>query len=148
MPLTPWDVFLPRASPPDRILRSGLPECGIRALSPVAGAREAEGWRDPCLLLHGTAVSSGPRSSPWATRVSELQSCFRSKLPSWERKQDKGCFSKRLVDLRSHRVRCFYQLRCSPSAKGIGICKNRFKVNNSIEIVMGATGMHQWQLEK
>lgn len=45
MPLTPWDVFLPRASPPDRILRSGLPECGIKALSPVTGARGAQGWR-------------------------------------------------------------------------------------------------------
>lgn len=38
--------------------------------------------------------------------------------------------------------------RFLPSAKGIGICKNRFKVNNSIEMVMGATGMLEWQLEK
>lgn len=55
MPLTPWDVCLPGASPPDRILRSGLPECGIRALSPVAGAREVQGrgggdpW-DSCII--------------------------------------------------------------------------------------------------
>lgn len=123
MPLTQWDAFLPRASPPDPILRSGLPECGIRALSPVAGAREAQGWRDPCLLLHGTAVSSGPRSSLGATRVSELESCSHSKLPSWERKQDRGCSLQRLVDLRSHRFRCFDQERFSPSAKGKGICK-------------------------
>lgn len=45
---------------------------------------------------------------------------------------------QRLVDLRSHRFRCFDQERFSlPLLKEKEFAKNRFKVNTSIEMVDG-----------
>lgn len=137
MPLTQWDAFLPRASPPDPILRSGLPECGIRALSPVAGAREAQGWRDPCLLLHGTAVLSGPRSSLGATRVSVLESFLvPSFLPGKGSKtEDAPC--RGWWTLGHTGLDALIRRGSLPLLKEKEFAKNRFKVNTSIEMVDG-----------
>lgn len=83
----PRDAFPPEASPSDPTLRSGLPECGVRALSPGTGARGAQGRRGPCLLLPGTArrLTRCPSPQPRCQRAPGPP-C--PGLPSWERKQD------------------------------------------------------------
>lgn len=88
----------PEASPSDPILRSGLPECSVRALSPVTGGLGSprDGGIHPYLLLLGV----WPGFLQWATPVSELHS-LRAPPPG------EGCemgqsFSPRLLSLRSH----------------------------------------------
>lgn len=80
--------FSLEASPSDRILRSGLPECSVkRALSPVTGPREAQGQRDPHLLFLGTAISSDlvrlSKGPPMSVRTDSLPAPLLGKEAKW-----------------------------------------------------------------
>lgn len=102
------DVFLPRGLSiwPHPEKWSPWVRCK-RALSPVTGAREAQGWRDPCLLLLGAVTSSdmvllsnGPPMSA-SPRTDSLQA------PPPGNGSTMGQSSlQRLINLRSHRFRC------------------------------------------
>lgn len=98
MLLTQWDVFLPRGlsiwTHPEKW--SPWVQCK-RALSPVTGPREAQGWRDPYLLLLGTAMSSdlvlfsnGPPMSA-SSRSDLLQAPPPGKEARWGDASCRGC---------------------------------------------------------
>lgn len=97
----------PEASLSDPILRSGLPECSVREPLPRSRGQEAQGRRDPHLLLLGTAMSSdlvllsdGPpmSASPRTDWLQAPRPGKGSETGQW--------FLQRLLNLGSHTFRC------------------------------------------
>lgn len=137
MPLTQRDAFLPRASPPDPTLRSGLPECGIRALSRSQGPGKPKdgGIHACCSMGQLYHLARGPHWGPLesvSSRAVLVPSFLSGKGSKTEDAPHRGWWTSGRTGLDA-----LIRRGSLPLLKEKEFAKNRFKVNTSIEMVDG-----------